>query len=294
MGEPAMNGKVCLVTGASSGIGKATALGLAALGARTVLVVRDRAKGESTATEIRTQHPDASVDVVVADLSSQAAIRTLAAEVLARFPRIDVLVNNAGGFFLKRETTVDGLERTFATNHLAYFQLTTLLLDRLRESAPARIVNVSSATQDMNYLNFDDPQGNRGYRPDRAYAQSKLANVMFTYELARRLEGTGVTANCLHPGLVDSNIGLNNGPWWGWLSRIFHWFASSIPPSEGAATSIYLASSPQVEGLTGKYFRECQPAPTAPLSYDRSACERLWTLSEALVANSAPRELAQG
>ena len=194
-----MAGRACLVTGATSGIGKATATGLARLGADLLLVARDPARGRATVAELQAANDGARVELLVADLASQASIRGLAEEINRGQPRLDVLVNNAGGYWATRHTTVDGLELTFALNHLAYFLLTNLLLDLLRAGAPARIVNVTSSAQAFGDIHFDDLQYERRYRGQAAYNQSKLANVLFTYELARRLHGTGVTVNCLAP-----------------------------------------------------------------------------------------------
>ena len=195
-----MGEKVCLITGATSGIGKATAMGLANMGASVVMVGRDRGRGEAALAEIKEKSANASVDLLLADLSSQEEVRRLADEFKEAYPRLDVLINNAGVFRSERITTADGLEMTFAVNHLAYFLLTNLLLDVLKASAPSRIVNVSSGDHRNGTIDFDDLQGEKGYKGAKAYSQSKLANVLFTYELARRLEGTGVSANCLHPG----------------------------------------------------------------------------------------------
>ncbi|MBD0354155.1 MAG: SDR family NAD(P)-dependent oxidoreductase, partial [Rubrobacteraceae bacterium] len=202
-----MGEKVCLITGATSGIGKATAMGLANMGASVVMVGRDRGKGEAVMAETKEKSGNASVDLMLADVSSQEEIRRLADEFKEAYPLLDVLINNAGVFRSKRLTTADGIEMTFAVNHLAYFLLTNLLLDVLKASAPSRIVNVSSGEQRNGSIDFDDLQGEKGYKGAKAYSQSKLATVLFTYELARRLEGTGVTANCLHPGVVGTNFG---------------------------------------------------------------------------------------
>jgi len=212
-GSPAMAGRTCLVTGATSGIGKATATGLARLGADLVLVARDPAKGQATMAEIGAATGNPRVGLLEADLSSQASVRQLAEEVKRGHDRLHVLVNNAGGYWATRHTTVDRLELTFAVNHLAYFLLTNLLLDLLRASAPARIVNVTSGAQAIGDVHFDDLQFERRYRGQPAYNQSKLANVLFTYELARRLDGSGVTVNCVHPGVVRTNFGRDDsGP----------------------------------------------------------------------------------
>ncbi len=204
---PPMTGKTVLITGATSGIGKATAMGLANMGASVVMVGRDRGRGEAAVAEIKERSGNASVDLMLADVSSQREIRRLADGFGEAYPRLDVLVNNAGVFRSERITTADGIEATFAVNHLAYFLLTNLLLERLKASAPSRIVNVASADHSNATIDFDDLQGEKGYRGAKAYSRSKLANVLFTYELARRLRGTGVTVNCLHPGVVGTNLG---------------------------------------------------------------------------------------
>lgn len=278
-----MQGKICVVTGANSGIGKATALGLAQMGATVAMVCRDRTRGEAAQSEIKAKSHNDAVDLLLADLSSQQSIRQLAENFKQRYTQLHVLINNAGVYCLTRRKTVDGLEKTFAVNHLAPFLLTNLLLDMIKASPPARIINVSSAAQEAAYLKLDDLQSEKGYRPMRAYSQSKLALVMFTYELARRLEGTGVTANCLHPGFVSTNIGQSDIlP----IARIAAKFILSflgVSPEEGAETSIYLASSPDVEGLTGKYFVKSTPRRTAPISYDQLLQRQLWEESAKLV-----------
>lgn len=280
-----MNGKTVLITGATNGIGKATATELAGLGATVVITGRDRARGQAVLEEIRSKTGNSKLDLLVADLSSQAEVRRLAAEFKAKYPRLNVLVNNAGGFFDARQTTVDGLEYTFAFNHLAYFLLTNLLLDTLKASAPSRIVNVSSAAQSSGKLNFDDLQAEKRYSGMAAYNNSKLANVLFTYELARRLQGSGVTVNALHPGVVNTGFGDNsqNALIRGllWLFKRF-----TLSPERGAQTSVYLASSPEVEGVTGKYFDNKQAKPSNPLSYDEAAQKRLWDISAALTGLS--------
>src|SRR6266849_555959 len=273
-----MQGKACMVTGANSGIGKATALGLAQVGANVVMVARDRARGEVAQNEVKAKSGNNSVDLLVADLSSQQSIRQLVENFKQHYKQLYVLINNAGVFMLTRRETVDGLEITFAVNYLAPFLLTNLLLDVLKASAPARIVNVSSEAHENGYIKMDDLQAKKNYRPFRAYGQSKLALVMFTYELARRLQGTGVTANCLHPGFVATNIGQSG---MGLASRIVTRliFAFGISPQEGAKTSLYLASSPEVEGVTGKYFVKGIPQRSAPISYDESLQRQLWEKS---------------
>jgi NAD(P)-dependent dehydrogenase (short-subunit alcohol dehydrogenase family) len=282
-----MQGKICLVTGANSGIGKETALGLAQMGATVVMVSRDRARGEAVQNEIKAQSGNEAVDLLLADLSSQQSIRQLAENFRQRYSQLHVLINNAGVVMLKRRETVDGLEMTFAVNQLAPFLLTNLLLDTLKASAPARIVNVSSESHEAGFIRMDDLQSKHNYRFMRVYGQSKLALVLFTYELAHRLEGTGVTANCLHPGFVATNIGQRGvGPI---TRRIVNLIFSrmGISPVEGAKTSIYLASSPDVEGVTGKYFVKCKPRQSAPISYDESLQRQLWEESAKLVQLSA-------
>ena len=278
-----MTGKTVLVTGGTGGIGKATAGGLARLGARVAIVGRDRQRAQAAAQDIRAEHGAASVDVFVADLSSQAEVHQLAADVLQSYPHLDVLVNNVGGFWANRHPTVDGLERTFAVNHLAPFLLTNLLLERLTSSAPARIVTVSSGAQSMGRLDFEDLQGERAYSGSRAYNQSKLANVLFTYELARRLEQGPVTANVLHPGVVRTSFGAEDQqPFWKVLAPLARPFMKS--PERGAATPIYLASSPEVQGVTGAYFVNRKPKSSSKPSYDTQAAARLWRVSADLVA----------
>jgi retinol dehydrogenase 14 len=275
-----MSEKVCLITGASSGIGKATAAGLANMGASVVMVGRDRGRGETAMAEIKEGNPDASVDLMLADVSSQEQIRRLADEFKEAYPRLDVLINNAGVFLSKRITTTDGIEMTFAVNHLAYFLLTNLLLDMLKASAPSRIVNVSSGAQSNGTIDFDNLQGEKGYKGTKAYSQSKLANVLFTYELARRLEGTGVTANCLHPGAVRTNFGSGSSGVFGFMVRALR--PLMISPEKGAETSIYLASSPEVEGLSGRYFVKIAEARSSDESYDERIARRLWEVSSEL------------
>jgi retinol dehydrogenase 14 len=272
--------KVCLITGATSGIGKATAVGLANMGASVVMVGRDRGRGEAAMAEIKEGSPNASVDLMLADLSSQKEIRRLADEFKDAYPRLDVLVNNAGVFLGKRITTADGIEMTFAVNHLAYFLLTNLLLDVLEASAPSRIVNVSSGAQSNGTIDFADLQGEKGYKGTKAYSQSKLANVLFTYELARRLEGTGVTANCLHPGAVRTNFGSGSSGIFGFMVRALR--PLMVSPEKGAETSIYLASSPEVEGVSGRYFVKKAGARSSDESYDERTARRLWEVSAEL------------
>jgi NAD(P)-dependent dehydrogenase (short-subunit alcohol dehydrogenase family) len=281
-----MKGKTVVVTGANQGIGKATALALAREGARVLVVARNPDKGRAAVEEVRALSGSKQVELVVADLSSQAEVRRAAADIRSRVDRLDVLVNNAGVFVPERHTTVDGLEETFAVNHVAYWLLTHELLDVLRASAPSRVVVVSSEAHRGASMRWDDlgQEGTR-YRGFRAYGQSKLANLLFTYELARRLEGTGVTANALHPGVIGSGFAQTYGGAMALLVKIAKPFL--LTPEEGARTSVYLASSPEVEGVTGKYFARCKPVKSNALSYDEAAQRKLWALSEQLVGGRA-------
>jgi retinol dehydrogenase-14 len=280
-----MAGKTVLVTGATGGIGRATALGLAALGAHLAITGRDRERTEDAARAIRAAG-SGQVDVFVADLSSQAEVRRLAHEVLQRLPRIDVLVNNVGGYWNTRHVTADGIEHTFALNHLAPFLLTNLLLDRLQQSAPARVVTVASNAQALGQIDFDDLQGARAYSGARAYNQSKLANVLFSYALARRLQGTAVTANALHPGVVRTAFGAEDP---GGVQRLFVPFLRPFmkTPAQGAATSIHVASAPDLAQVTGRYFANSKPKRSAKRSYDEAAAARLWQVSADLVGLTA-------
>jgi len=275
-----MRGRICMVTGATFGIGRATAEKLAAMGATVMIVGRSPERCKTAVDEIKTSTGNAAVEMMVADLASQASIRKLAADYKARYPKLHVLVNNAGAVFTSRQTTVDGLEMTFALNHLGYFLLTNLLLDVIKASAPARIVNVSSEAQSNGHINFDDLQSEKRYTGLRAYSQSKLANIVFTYELAKRLQGTGVTVNAVHPGAIASGFGKNNGPLLAAVMRVIGLFMPG--PDKGAETSVYLASSPEVEGVTGKYFANKQEKRSIAESYDEGVQRRLWDVSAAL------------
>jgi len=272
-----MGEKVCLITGATSGIGKATVMGLANMGASVVMVGRDRGRGEAALAEIKEKNANASVDLMLADLSSQEDIRRLADEFKEAYPQLDVLINNAGVIRSKRITTADGLETTFAVNHLAPYLLTNLLLDVLKASAPSRIVNVASGEQRNGTIDFDDLQAEKGYKTAKAYSQSKLATVLFTYELARRLEGTGVSANCLHPGVVGTNLGSGVTGALGFTVRALTPLMKS--PEKGAETSVYLASSPEVEGSSGGYFVKKAEARSSEASHDQRIARRLWEVS---------------
>ncbi len=276
-----MAGRVCLVTGGSSGIGLATAIGLARLGATVVIVGREQARTEAAVQEVRRVSGNSQVDFLVADLASQAAVRDLAAAFQARYPALHVLVNNAGAAYTRRVVTTDKVELTFAVNYLAPFLLTDLLLDTLKRSAPSRIVNVSSEAQRGSRINFADSQAVGSYGTLRSYGQAKLALVVFTYELARRLEGSGVTANVLHPGVVASGFGTNNGPVVRLLARLVKPFL--LTTAQGAETTLYVASAPELEGVSGQYFIKSAPARSNAASYDRETARRLWQLSLDLV-----------
>jgi retinol dehydrogenase 14 len=276
-----MAGKTVLVTGGTGGIGRATAMGLATMGAHLGITGRDCERTEGAARELRAAG-GGQVDLFVADLSSQSEVRRLAEQVLQAYPHIDVLVNNVGGSWNTRHVTADGLEHTFALNHLAPFLLTNLLLDRLTQSAPARVVTVSSNAHTTGQIDFDDLQGEQSYSGSRAYSQSKLANILFTYELARRLQATSVTANALHPGVVNTSFGAEDP---GGVQRLFVPFVRPFlkTPEQGAATSIHLASAPDLEQVTGRYFANSKPKRSSKASYDETAAEQLWQASAELV-----------
>lgn len=278
-----MTGRICVVTGANRGIGRATAEGLTRLGARVILVCRRKEDGEAVSREIAGWSPVVP-DVVTADLSSQSSIRQAAAYLRGRYPRLHVLINNAGVIPRRREVTVEGLEMQLAVNHLAYFLLTNLLLPQLQAGAPSRIINVSSGAHAHASIDFDDLQAERNYQPKAVYSRSKLANILFTYELARRLSGSGVTANTLNPGVVATKmladymgVPIAGGA----LARTF-----GAKPEEGAETGIYLASSPEVETVTGKYFERKQQTASSRESYDEATARRLWEVSERLTGLS--------
>ncbi len=275
-----MAGKTCLVTGATDGIGRVTALELAHMGANVVIAGRNPAKSAITAMDIREQSGNHTVEFLVADLSSQVQVRQLAKDFKERHQQLDVLVNNAGAFFVGRETSVDGIEMTFALNHLSYFLLTNLLLDELKASAPARIVNVSSGAHKGARVEMCGVHAPRRYFGWRAYSRSKLCNLLFTYELARRLEGTGVTVNALHPGLVGTNILNNNGL----IGRVLNFLLGvrGISVEAGALTSVYAASSHEMEGVSGKYLEKRRVVRSSKRSYDEVQAAALWELSASL------------
>jgi NAD(P)-dependent dehydrogenase (short-subunit alcohol dehydrogenase family) len=254
---------------------------LARKGATVVIVSRSRERCEGTVRRIRQETRNPQVDFLVADLSSQAQIRQVANDFKGRYKRLDVLVNNAGAFFMKRHESVDGYEMTFALDHLSYYQLTLLLLDLLEDSAPARIVNVSSNAHQGGAIHFQDLNLTKKFGGWKAYSQAKLANILFTYELDRRLKGKGITSNALHPGFVASQFAKNNGALYRAAMGVVHLFAKT--PQQGARTSVYLASSPEVEGISGKYYIDKKPARSSPISYDQSVAARLWDVSGEMV-----------
>ena len=280
-----IRGKTCLITGPTTGIGRATALALGREGANLVLVCRDRERGEALASEIRKSGGGGSCEVMIADLSSQASIRALAREFLARDRPLHVLINNAGVFELSRKTTVDGIENVFAVNHLAYFLLTHLLLERLKASAPARIINVASDAHRWGTIDFDDLEGERSFRSMKIYGRSKLANILFTAELARRLEGSGVTANSLHPGAVSTGLGTQNGAIARVLIKLLRPFFRT--PEKGAATSIHLATAAEVSSATGQYFVDCRVGRVSREARDPSVASRLWDVSAKMTGLAA-------
>jgi len=281
-------GKTVVITGATSGVGEAAAIALAKLGAHLVLVGRDAGRGAASLAKIKAAG-DANAQLLLADLSSLAEVRKLA-EQLRQLPRLDVLVNNAGAVFTTRQTTVDGFERTFALNHLAYFLLTELLRDKLVASAPARIINVASEAHRSGKLDTGDLPGElkspRAYSGLRAYATSKLCNLLFTRELARRLAGTGVTANAMHPGTVATGFGRNNRGAIGIGIRLLSPFFRT--PEQGAETIVYLAVDPALEGVTGQYFADLKPKTPANRALSDADASKLWKVSEELTRASGP------
>lgn len=269
--------KTCLITGATNGIGRVTAVELASMGAELFLTYRDKVRADETVAEVRNRTGNQNVHLLHVDLGSQKQIRAAAADFLAAGKPLHVLVNNAGLGNTQRLLTEDRIEMVFAVNHLAYFLLTMLLLERIKQSAPARIVNVASEAHRFGTMDFDDLGGDKRYRTFGAYGQSKLANILFSYELARRLAGTGVTVNCLHPGGIASGLWTNNGPLAQFLMKVGRPFLKT--PEQGAQTTIYLASSANVEGVTGKYFVNCKEKSSNKESYDLNVARRLWDVS---------------
>jgi NAD(P)-dependent dehydrogenase (short-subunit alcohol dehydrogenase family) len=270
-----MQGKVVVITGATSGIGQIAASQLAAMGARLVLVARDKARADATVTRLRMLGPTAAHRAHIADLSRLAGMKRVGAEIAEQEPRIDVLINNAGNIYGSHALTEDGLERTFATNHVAYFVLTQLLRDRVIAAAPARIVNTASAAHLGQRLDFDDLQSAKSYRPQSVYGRSKLCNILFTRELARRLAGTGVTANCFHPGFVRTNLGQRGGGMFGSLVGFAMLFAAGRP-ERGARSIVYLASSPDAANVSGGYFADCRQIEPSAQARDDASAMRLW------------------
>jgi NAD(P)-dependent dehydrogenase (short-subunit alcohol dehydrogenase family) len=290
---PSLEGKVCLITGATSGIGLVTAAALAGLGARVALTGRRPSRLQAALSHIRTQHPQAKLHAFQADFADLSQVERLASDILEKFERLDVLVNNAGAYYNRRHPTPYGeMERTLVVNHLAPFLLTQRLLERLQASAPARIVNVASGAHIYATLDFDDLGFRRGYFGMRAYARSKLANILFTYELARRLQGSGVTVNAVHPGQVATDIWRTNFPVVGPLIKGFVRL-TGLTPEQGADTVIYLAASPEVEGVSGKYFVRRKPVRSSLLSYDEDAARRLWQVSEALCCLTSAKDFTK-
>jgi NAD(P)-dependent dehydrogenase (short-subunit alcohol dehydrogenase family) len=279
-----MSGRICMVTGANSGIGKATAAGLAGLGATVVLVCRNRERGEKAMADIREKTGNSSLELLLSDFASLQSVRDLAKDYIGSHNSLHVLVNNAGVAQVTRSVTVDGFETTFGVDYLSQFLLTNLLLDVIKRSAPSRIVIVSSTSHYGGHLDMDDLQMERGYGVMKAYGRAKLAQVLFTYELARRLEGTGVTANCLHPGAVATNIwGRPLGPL-SFLMKVNRLFL--ISPEKGAETPVYLASSSEVANVTGKYFDDRREKRSSSESYDVMLAQKLWDASAKLVGLS--------
>ena len=278
-----MQGKTCVVTGASNGIGKETARALAHQGAHVVMMCRNPDKGEAVRSAILDEMPDASVDLMFADLSSQASVRQVAAEIVAKYPAIHVLVNNAGIVLDYHTHSPDGVELVLATNHLGPFLLTHLLGDALAAAAPSRVVNVSSELEKRGLIHWDDLEFERtSYGAIKVYSQSKLMNVMFTYELARRWKDRNITVNCLHPGVINTGLGsgARNRILRGLFKMVQHFFKS---PEKGAEGSVYLATSPEVEGKTGGFYVDKKPVKSNPISYDQEALTRLWRTSEKYV-----------
>jgi len=274
-----MQGKTVVVTGGTSGIGEVAALRLAEKGARIVLIARDPARTAATLAKLKNANPSAMHAAHYGDLSALAEMKRVASEVAAAEPRIDVLVNNAGAVFLSRQTSVDGLEMTFATNHMAYFVVTNILLDRLKATPGARIVSTASDEHKSGKLDFDDLQSEKSYGSFRVYGTSKLCNILFTRELARRLDGADVTANCLHPGFVGTRFGQNNAS--NVFTRLLRNAVMSlgISPEEGAKTIIHLASSPDVATISGEYFYKCKVAEPTAAAQDDGDAKRLWDVS---------------
>ncbi len=273
-----MQGKVVVVSGGTSGIGRVAAETLAQRGARIVLIARDKARAEETLAALRARGVAAHHSVHYADLMQMTETRRVGAQIAAAEPRIDVLINNAGAIFAHRRVTAEGLEATFALNHMSYFVLTEALRERLAASAPARIVNTASGAHRSGHLDLNDLQSARSYNPFRVYGTTKLCNILYTRELARRLAGSGITANCLHPGFVATRFGDEAGGLYSWGVRIAKLFA--LTPEQGAQTIVHLASSPEVAGMSGGYFEKCRPKTPNAEAQDDGKARRLWEESE--------------
>ncbi|MDX1613418.1 MAG: SDR family oxidoreductase [Candidatus Promineifilaceae bacterium] len=282
-----LSGRVMIVTGANSGVGKATAQKLAEMGAEVIMMARDRRRGAAALADVRQSSGNPNVHLMLCDLSSLDSIERFAAQFRQRFERLDILINNAGVFLARREESVDGLELSLVTNHLGHFWLTLLLLDMLKASAPARIINVSSDAHRGQSISFDNLQRKKGYGLMRVYGETKLMNILFTYELNRRLEGSGVTVNAMHPGFVRSNFGRNN---FGLLGQILMPLIQLVGRSaeKGAETVVYLASDPDLTDVSGKYFVDKRAVRSSKASYDQEAQRRLWQVSETLLARNKP------
>lgn len=276
-----LTGKTCLITGGNAGIGKETAKGIAKLGATVILACRNLEKGKRAVQEISQFSGNSNIDVIECNLSQPESIRTFVAKFTAQYSHLHILINNAAGFFYKRQETKEGYELTFATNYLGPFLLTNLLLDIMKVSIPARIINVSSNGQMMAKLTEENIMLQNGYSSIKAYGNSKLALTMFTYELAHRLIGTGIDVNAVHPGEIKTDFGVSNSPWY---FKPMHALGGLFKktPEQGAETSIYLASSPDVEGMTGKYFINCQPKRSTKKSYNIEWQHKIWAIGKKL------------
>jgi len=285
-----MAGKTVIITGGNSGIGKAAAIALATAGARVVITARNEQRGQDAVADIAAASGSTQVELALFDLADLSSVRSGAADLLERCPRIDVLLNNAGLILSERQVSTDGFEATFAINHLGPFLLTDLLRDRLVASAPSRIVNVASTAHNFarRGMVFDDLMAERSYKPMEVYGRSKLANILFTAELAKRLEGTGVTANSLHPGSVNTGYARDGDTtgFMAWGVKVYAYLPISLTPEKGARTSVYLCSSPEVEGVSGRYFAKCKEKTPSTKARDATAAARLWQVSEDLISGA--------